>query len=177
MQLYSSVPVEFRSHAKMAATLMMVIGALAILLPFYFAVFSVLIIGVAVLVSGLLGLIYNWQLTRLGVEFKANLVPWLFVLLGLFLLITPKLTLSLAGLLIGGGLLFSGVMGWLAEKRTGRIFVQSQLRHGITGTLGLILVLSGASGIAWLIGVFFGLNMLIAGATLWRSVSADSKII
>ena len=35
MQLYSPVPVEFISHAKMVAGSMIVIGILAILLPFY----------------------------------------------------------------------------------------------------------------------------------------------
>ncbi len=176
MRLHSSVPTEFRSQAKMAAGFMMVIGALAVLLPFYFTVFAVLIVGSAVLLSGLLGLIYNWQLTKLGVDFQANRVPWLFVVLGLFLLFTPRLTLSIAGLLVGSGLVFSGVTGWLAEKRAGEIFTWSQLRHGITGTFGIILVLSGGSGIAWLIGVFFGLNMLMAGANLWRSVTAEGEM-
>ena len=101
MQLYSSVPTEFRSHAKMAAGIMMLIGVLAVLLPFYFTVFAVFIVGGAVLASGILGLVYNWQLTKLGVDFQANRVPWLFVVLGLFLLFTPKLTLSIAGLLVG----------------------------------------------------------------------------
>lgn len=176
MQLYSPVPVEFTSNAKMAAGIMMAIGVLAILLPFYFGLFSVLILGGAVLASGILGIVYNWQLARLGADSGANLAPWLFVLLGFLLLSTPKLTLSIAGLLIGAGLMFSGVMGWLVEKHSGKPSILWQLRHAITGIFGLILILSGASGIAWLIGVFFGLNMLIAGANLWIAVTADNKM-
>jgi uncharacterized membrane protein HdeD (DUF308 family) len=176
MQLYSPVPVGFTSIAKMAAGIMMVIGVLAILLPFYFGVFSVLILGGAVLTSGILGVIYNWQLAKLGADSGANLAPWLFVLLGFLLLSTPKLTLSIAGLLIGAGLIFSGTMGWLVEKRVGNPSIWWQLRHAITGIFGLILILSGASGTAWLIGVFFGLNMLIAGANLWIAITIDNEM-
>lgn len=176
MQLYSPVPVEFRSNAKMAAGIMMLIGALAILLPFYFGMFSVLIVGGAVLASGILGVAYNWQLSKLGADSGAALAPWLFVLLGLLLLFTPKFTLSIAGLCLGASLIFSGVMGWQQEKSTGQPSISRQLRHAITGTFGLIIILSGASGAAWLIGLFFGLNMLIAGANLWISLSADHKM-
>jgi len=176
MQFYSPVPDEFTSNAKMAAGIMMVIGVLAILLPFYFGVFSVLILGGAVLASGILGVIYNWQLAKLGADSGANLGPWLFVLLGLLFLSTPKLTLSIAGLLIGAGLMFSAALGWLAKKRTYKSSIWWQLRHAITGIFGLILILSGASGAAWLIGVFFGLNILIAGASLWIAITIDEKI-
>ncbi len=176
MQLYSPVPDAFISHAKMAAGIMIVIGILAILLPFYFGLFSVLILGGAVLASGILGVAYNWQLARLGVDSGAKLAPWLFVLLGFLLLTTPKLTLSVAGLIIGTGLMASGVMGWLAEKHTGQPSVWWQLRHAITAIFGLIVVLSGASGTAWLIGVFFGLNMLIAGVNLWIALTAGNNM-
>lgn len=177
MQLYSRVPVEFISNAKMAAVILMVIGVLAILLPFYFALFTVLILGGAVLASGILGVIYNWRLAKLGIDSGTNLAPWFFVLLGFLLLSTPKLTLSIAGLLIGAGLVFSGTMGWLAEKHISRSSDWGQLRHAITGIFGLILILSGASGAAWLIGVFLGLNMLIAGASLWiLAVTADNEM-
>lgn len=176
MQLYSPVPDEFTSNAKMAAGIMMVIGILAILLPFYFGVFSVIILGGAVLASGILGVLYNWQLAKLGAYSGANMAPWVSVLLGFLLLSTPKLTLSIAGLLIGAGLIFAGAMGWLAEKRTGKPFIWRQLRHAITGIFGVILILSGASGTAWLIGVFFGLNMLIAGAHLWLAITTDEKM-
>ena len=177
MQLYSRVPVEFASKAKTAAGIMMMIGLLAILLPFYFGLFSVLILGTAVLASGILAAIYNWQLAKLGVNSGTNLVPWFFILLGFLLLSTPELTLSIAGLLIGAGFVFSGTMGWLAEKRTRKPSIWWQLRYAITGIFGLILILSGASGTAWLIGVFFGLNMLFAGANLWIIAgTADNTI-
>lgn len=177
MQLYSRVPVEFASKAKTAAGVMMIIGLLAILLPFYFGLFSVLILGAAVLASGILGAVYNWQLAKLGIDSGTNLAPWFFILLGFLLLFTPELTLSIAGLLIGAGLVFSGTMGWLAEKRTSTPSIWWQIRHAITGILGLVLILSGASGTAWLIGVFFGLNMLIVGANLWviASTADDTR--
>ena len=176
MQLYSPVPIAFRSKAKIAAGIMIMIGVLAILLPFYFGVFSMLIVGGAVLASGILGVAYNWQLRKLGVDSGAALAPWLFVLLGVLLLLTPKLTLAIAGLVLGASLIFSGVMGWQAEKRTGNPSASRQVRHAIAGTFGLIIVLSGASGAAWLIGLFFGLNMLLAGTNLWLSLAADSSI-
>jgi len=176
MQLYSPVPDEFLAHAKMAAGIMIMIGVLAILLPFYFGLFSVLILGGAVLASGILGVAYNWQLARLGVDSGAKLALWLFVLLGFLLLTTPKLTLSVAGLIIGTGLMASGAMGWLAEKHTGQPSVLWQLRHVITGIFGLVLILSGAAGTAWLIGVFFGLNMLIVGVSLWMTLTAGNPL-
>jgi len=176
MQLYSSVPDEFRFKASIVAGIMMAIGLLAILSPFYFGIFSVLILGGAVLASGILGVLYNWQLSRMGAYHGTNLAPWMFVLLGVLLVSTPEFTLSIAGLLIGASFMFSGAMGWLAEKRTGKPSIWWNLRHVITGVFGLILILSGASGTAWLIGVFFGLNMLIVGANLWIAIMTGEKM-
>lgn len=175
MQLQADVPAQFRGQAKGAAVAMMVIGALSILLPFYFAVFSVMILGIAVLCSGLLGVLYFKQLRNQGVTVTGAMIPWLFVLLGALLLFLPQLTLSVAGFIIGGGMIFSGVMGWLAERRVINGSLWYKLTHIVTAVLGLVLVLSGASGAAWLIGVMFGINMLIAGGNLWINVTALSR--
>ncbi|MFO6425088.1 DUF308 domain-containing protein [Motilimonas sp. KMU-193] len=175
MQLYTNVPSEMRKSAKIAAILLMLIGALAIILPVYFATLSVMILGSALLSCGVLGWLYNRFLNRSGITETSNLMPIMFGLLGLLLLLVPSLTLSVAGLIIGVGLIFSGVMGWLVERRIVNPSFWSQLRNGITALLGLVLILSGATGAAWLIGVLFGLNTLIAGANVWITVEGQTR--
>lgn len=177
MQLYTNIPKELSVQAKIAAAIMMVIGALAMVLPVFFATLSVLILGGAVFACGALGFAYNRYLHQKGVTNTSNLVPILFVLLGALLLFMPALTLSVAGFIIGASLIFSGLMGWLAERRIVNPSFWWQLRHGITAVLGLILILSGANGIAWLIGVLFGLNMLIAGANVWIAIAGQQRSI
>ncbi|MCE2572935.1 DUF308 domain-containing protein [Motilimonas eburnea] len=176
MQLYTNVPKEMQKSAKLAAILMMVIGALAVILPVYFATLSVMILGVALLACGGLGWLYNRHLSRCGINETSNLMPLIFCLLGLLLLLVPSLTLSVAGLIIGVGLIFSGVMGWLTERRIVNPSFWWQLRHGITALLGLVLILSGATGAAWLIGVLFGLNILIAGANVWLTLASQARM-
>ncbi len=176
MQLYTDVPSEQRKTAKIAAILMMLIGALAIILPVYFATLSVMILGSALLACGVLGWLYNRHLNRCGISQTSNLMPIMFGLLGLLLLLIPSLTLSVAGLIIGIGLIFSGVMGWLTERRIVNPSFWWQLRHGITALLGFVLILSGATGAAWLIGVLFGLNILIAGANVWLTIASQSRM-
>ncbi|WP_434340792.1 DUF308 domain-containing protein [Motilimonas cestriensis] len=177
MQLYTNIPKELTGQAKTAAMIMMVIGALSMILPVYFATLSVLILGGAVLACGVLGFAYNRYLNQRGVTNTSNLVPILFVLLGVLLLFMPALTLSVAGFIIGASLIFSGLMGWFAERRIVNPSFWWQLRHGITALLGLILILSGANGAAWLIGVIFGLNMLIAGANVWIAIAGQQRSI
>ena len=41
----------------------------------------------------------------------------------------------------------------------------------LTLILGILVVGSGASGVAWLIGVAFGLSLLQQGWQLWQTVS------
>ena len=175
MQLYTNIPKELSGNAKAAALVMMAIGALSMVLPVYFATLSVLILGGAVLACGVLGFIYNRYLGQRGVTQTSNVMPILFLLLGALLIFVPELTLSVAGLIIGGSLIFSGVLGWLAEKRIVNPSFWWQLRHGVTALLGLILILSGASGAAWLIGVSFGLNMLMAGANVWIALASQQR--
>ena len=79
------------------------------------------------------------------------------------------LLLGLAALLLGAGFLLFGFIGWLGRAHAPDRTLQT-IRSLFTLTIGIVILGSGASGIAWLIGVGFGVSLLLQGIQLWTLV-------
>ncbi len=172
MQFYAEVPQDLTRYAKLTAIVMMLIGGMAIMLPFYFGLFSAIILGASVLATGIVGLIYHNQLKKSGVQGAGGSLFWVYIAMGALLAFLPQFTLSLAGFLLGGALIFSGVLGYLAEQRVAAS-IWRKGRQAVAALLGLVLILSGATGTAWLIGFAFGFYLLVAGSNLWIGATAS----
>lgn len=156
---------DSRRQARWLAIAMMVLGTLAIILPFYIGMAAAMLLGASITLSGISGL---WTCRRLQQEgYPSFAAPfWGYLLIGVLLLLWPQLTLGLAALLLGGGLVLAALASW--QRGAGwRVNIPALL----TLLFGVLVLGSGASGVAWLIGIAFGLSLLQQGWLLWRSVA------
>ena len=161
-----------RRNARLIALGMMVLGFLAIVLPFYVGVAAAMVLGASIALTGLSGLWMSRRLSKVGYA-TWDLPFWGYLVIGVLLLLWPQLTLGLAALLLGASLILSGILAWQRSQGQGG---WAKVTSVLTLILGILVVGSGASGVAWLIGVAFGLSLLQQGWQLWQTVSRTPVI-
>ena len=169
MGIASDLTPQMRNTTRLTAIGMVLLGLVAIIMPFYVGLASAMLIGVAIAATGLGGLIINLRLRRAGYAIRTDLAYWLYFAVGLLLTLIPQLTLGLAALLLGAGFLLFGFIGWLGRAHAPDRTLQT-IRSLFTLTIGIVILGSGASAIAWLIGVGFGVSLLLQGIQLWTLV-------
>ena len=154
---------------KLAAIITMVLGAVAIFLPFYVGTLAVMLLGAVVLASGVIALIYANALRKQG--FLVSLIgPLARVIAGAVLLIWPELTLWVVAVVLGAGLVLSGVSGLSALRDTDVVNppVYLKIEHWLSIVFGVLLIVSGSSGSAVLVGAVLGIALIMAGIQQWR---------
>lgn len=157
------------SAMQLSAAISMVLGVVAILLPFLAGTLAVMLLAAVMLTSGISGLLYVNAWRRAGVPMGA-LGPWVQIVAGGVLLIWPQLALWLVAVVLGGGLVVSGALG-LSALRYAPLPPQLGVRRielWLTIGLGVLLILTGAAGSAVLIGIVLGLGLIITGWQQWR---------
>ncbi len=162
-----------RNNARLIAVAMMIIGVLAMLLPFYIGIATAMIIGVAIASVGALGLLVSYRLKQAGYQTQSGFLYGFYLLVGVLLTLMPQLTLGIAAFLLGASLLLIGLFSWRSAGHS----TFAKVKAVAALLLGVLVILSGASGIAWLIGVCFGISLLLQGINLWASVSQRPLII
>ena len=157
------------SGTKIVAVAYILLGVAAILLPYLFGTFAVMILGVVVLASGIVTLLYTNDLRKQG--FPINVIsPWVQIIIGGVILIWPELTLWLVAIVLGGGLILSGVTGLTALRDSGIVNPPLLKKIGLWATiaLGVLLIIMGAFGSAILLGLVLGIAMINSGFQQWR---------
>ncbi|UPW18464.1 hypothetical protein M0C34_19930 [Agarivorans sp. TSD2052] len=155
------------SQIKKVAVLHIIIGIAAMLLAYYVGTFSAVILGLSILFYAILGLWFNRTLQQLGGPRTDPSSYWLFLVVGLMLSLFPGITLGLAALCLGGGLIINGAVGFKALKSTMGNKLWLKLRYLLSIGLGIAVILAGANGFSWLIGMLFGLHLFLYGVNLW----------
>ena len=176
MGIATALTPQMRNTTRLTAIGMVLLGLVAIIMPFYVGLASAMLIGVAIAATGLGGLIINLRLRRAGYAIRTDLAYWLYFAVGLLLTLVPQLTLGLAALLLGAGFLLFGLIGWMGRAHAPDRTLQT-IRSLFTLTIGIVILGSGASGIAWLIGVGFGVSLLLQGIQLWTLVQQAPLLI
>ena len=157
------------SGTKIVAVAYILLGIAAILLPYLFGTFAVMILGVVVLASGIVTLIYTNDLRKQGLPINV-LSPWVQIIIGGVILIWPELTLWLVAIILGGGLILSGITGLTALRDSGVVNPPLLKKLGLWATiaLGVLLIIMGAFGSAILLGLVLGIAMINSGLQQWR---------
>ena len=176
MGIATALTRQMRNTTRLTAAAMVLLGLVAIVMPFYVGLASAMLIGLAIAATGLVGLIINLRLRRAGYAIRTDLAYWLYFAVGVLLTLVPQLTLGLAAWILGIGFLLFGVIGWLGRAHAPDRTLQT-MRSLFTLTIGVVILGSGASGIAWLIGVGFGISLLLQGIQLWALVQQAPVII
>jgi hypothetical protein len=85
-------------------------------------------------------------------------------------LIWPGLALWLVALVLGGGLILSGISGLLALSRSQVVNPSTikKVEYWLIIGLGVLLIVMGAAGSALLIGTVLGVALISIGLQQWR---------
>jgi uncharacterized membrane protein HdeD (DUF308 family) len=166
LEMLEELPV---SSAKFSAATTILLGVAAIILPYLFGTFAVMMLGGVMLASGIVALLYINTVRREGVPVSV-IAPWVQVIAGLVILIWPELALWIVAVILGGGLILSGIAGLTALRDSG--VVNPPMRRKIelwsSIVLGVLLIVLGSTGSAILLGVVLGLALISAGLQQWR---------
>ena len=152
------------SSTKFSAVVSILLGIAAIVLPYFFGTLAVMMLGAIMLASGIVTLLYANAARREGVPVGV-FAHWVQVIAGVVILLWPGLTLWLVAVILGGGLVLSGISGLLAlrdsEVVNPPLLRRIELWSSIV--LGALLVILGAAGSAVLLGVILGIALISAG--------------
>lgn len=151
------------------AVVTILLGVAALVLPYFFGTVAVMALGAIMLVSGIVSLLFVNDIRRQGVDLSV-LGPWVQIVAGIVILAWPQLALWLVALILGGGLILSGINGLMgllaAEASDARLARKVASWAGIV--LGVLLIVLGAAGSAVLLGLVLGIALINAGLHQWR---------
>jgi uncharacterized membrane protein HdeD (DUF308 family) len=151
------------------AVVSILLGVAAVVLPYFFGTLAVIALGGVMLASGIVSLLFVTDIRRQGVPLSV-FGPWVQVIAGVVILIWPELTLWLVAVVLGGGLILSGITG-LTALRDAEVVNPPVLRKialWASIVLGVLLVVMGAFGSAVLLGLVLGVALISAGLQQWR---------
>jgi uncharacterized membrane protein HdeD (DUF308 family) len=167
------VPSELRSKWGWfvgLGILMIVAGFIALMSVFLATIVSVLVVGWMMILSGVMEIIHGFQMKQWGRFFLWIVIGALYVVGGVFAILNPLLASAALTLLLGIFLIAAGVF---------RIVLAMQMRSGsywgwvvasgvITLLLGAIIVFHWPVSSLYTLGIFLGVDLVIAGAS-WLS--------
>ena len=157
------------SSTRSFAVVSILLGVAAIVLPYFFGTFTVMALGGVVLASGIVALLYVNDARKRGLP-GSVFGPWVQVTVGLVILIWPALALWLVAILLGGGLILSGITGLTALRDSGMVNPPLLQKIGLWAsiTLGVLLIVMGSFGSAILLGIVLGIALINSGLQQWR---------
>ena len=157
------------SPTKFSAVISILLGVAAIILPFLFGTLAVMMLGGVMLASGIVALLYVNAARKEGIPVSA-IAPWVQAIAGLVILIWPELALWIVAVILGGGLILSGITGLIALRDSGVINppVIRRIELWSSIALGALLIILGSAGSAILLGVVLGVALISTGLHQWR---------
>jgi len=157
---------------RFLAVVSIVLGVAAIALPYFFGTLAVMALGGVMLASGIVSLLFVTGIRRQGVPLSV-FGPWGQVVAGLVILLWPELALWLVAVLLGGGLILSGITGLTAvrDAEVGNPPVLRKIALWVSIVLGVLLVVTGAFGSSILLGMVLGVALINAGLQQWREAN------
>jgi uncharacterized membrane protein HdeD (DUF308 family) len=155
--------------SKIIAVLFVVLGIAAIALPYLFGTLAVAVLGGIMLASGIVSLFFVMDARRQGLPVSL-IGPWAQIIAGIVILFWPELALWLAAVLLGGGLILSGIAGLSAMRDAGVVNPPLLRKVALWANivLGMLLIAMGSLGSAVLLGLILGLALIAAGIQQWR---------
>src|SRR5262249_13756018 len=132
---------------------------------------SVLVVGVMMIVAGVAEVISSFQVRTWGKFIFWLILGLLYIVSGFVACRNPLLTAALLTLILGASLVASGVMRVLLVfgMRSGSPWIWVAISGAITLLLGLIVLAHWPVNSLYILGVFLGIDLIVAGAG-WFSV-------
>ena len=157
------------SSTKFSAVTSILLGVAAIILPYLVGTLAVMMLGGVMLASGIVALLYVNAARKEGIPVSV-VSPWVQVIAGVVILIWPGLALWIVAVILGGGLILSGITGLAALRDSGVVKPPARRKIGLWASivLGALLIILGGTGSAILLGVVLGVALISAGLQQWR---------
>ncbi|MEN8174250.1 MAG: DUF308 domain-containing protein [Pseudomonadota bacterium] len=157
------------NSTKTRAVITILLGVAAIVLPYLFGALAVMMLGGVMLASGIVALLYVNAARKQGIPVSV-FGPWVQVIAGTVILIWPELALWLVAVILGGGLILSGITGLTSLRDSGMVNPPMLRKIGLWSSIGLgvLLIVMGAAGSAILLGVVLGVALISAGLQHWQ---------
>jgi uncharacterized membrane protein HdeD (DUF308 family) len=157
------------SSTKFSAVTSILLGVAAIILPYLFGTFAVMMLGGVMLASGIMALIFVNAARKEGIPVSV-FSPWAQVIAGLVILIWPELALWIVAVILGGGLILSGITGLTSLRDSGIVNPPLLRRIELWSSIifGVLLIILGSAGSAILLGVVLGVALINTGLQQWR---------
>ena len=154
---------------KFGAVTSILLGVAAIILPFLFGTLAVMMLGGVMLASGIVALLYVNAARKEGIPVSV-FAPWVQVIAGVIILIWPGLALWIVAVILGGGLILSGITGLMALRDSGVVNppVIRKIELWSSIVLGALLIILGSAGSAILLGLVLGVALISTGLQRWR---------
>ena len=160
------------STTRFSAVITILLGVLAIVLPYFVGTMAVMLLAAVMLASGIVALVYVYSARQAGIPVSV-FGPWVQVIAGIVLFIWPELALWLVAVILGGGLIMSGIMGLSALQQSQLVNPPTKQKVVMWSSivLGVLLIFMGAAGSALLLGVILGVALISNGLQQWRLAS------
>jgi uncharacterized membrane protein HdeD (DUF308 family) len=170
-----SSPVRWGWHWRLIiGTPLLVLGCLAMTIPFVAGKGSPFILGILMIASGLIETAYAFAVRDRHVGNAGFFGAAMSVLAGLILLAQPKLALGALSLLLGLSFLIDGVGMIVAATRSGgRPGVGLLSDGGLNVLLGLVIASQWPVSGLWTIGLYVGCRILGSG---WSKILGRDDI-
>jgi len=157
------------SSTRILSVITIVLGAAAILLPYLFGTMAVMALGAVMLAGGIVALLFVRDARNQGLPVSV-FGPWAQILAGAVILIWPELALWIVAVVLGGGLILSGITGLTALRDSGVVNPPLLRKIGLWASIaaGVLLIVMGAFGSAVLLGLVLGVALIGVGLQQWR---------
>jgi uncharacterized membrane protein HdeD (DUF308 family) len=157
------------SSTKFSAVISILLGVAAIILPYFVGTLAVMMLGGVMLASGIVALFYVNAARKEGIRLSVS-SPWVQVIAGVVILFWPGLALWIVAVILGGGLILSGITGLTALRDSGVINppVLRKIELWSSIVFGALLIVFGGAGSAILLGVVLGVALISSGFQRWR---------
>jgi len=157
------------NSVKFTAAVTILLGVAAIITPYLFGKIAVMLLGGIMMASGVVALLYINSVRKEGIALGV-IAPWGQVIAGLVVLIWPELALWVVAVLLGGGLILSGITGLTALRDSGVVNppMRNKIALWLSIVLGVLLIILGSAGSASLLGVVLGIALITIGLQQWR---------
>lgn len=137
---------------------------------------SVFVVGIAMIASGVVEMIYAVVVRSWKKFFLWSLIGLLYVVAGVGVMENPLLAAKFLTLLIGAGLIASGLvrtfLAFQLPKEAPWVFVA--LSGVVTLLLGLLIIMQWPVSSLWVLGAFLGVDLIFAGSS-WIGMGLSLK--
>jgi uncharacterized membrane protein HdeD (DUF308 family) len=137
---------------------------------------SVLIVGIMMVIAGVAEIINAFQIKTWGKFFLWLLLGMLYVFAGFVAFSNPLLTAVFLTLMLGAALVVSGIMRVILafSMKEGTPWIWTLVSGLITLLVGLIILARWPVSSLFVLGIFLGVDLIIAGAS-WIGVGLGLK--